>query len=517
MGTYKTEDRMQKYNGKYEFVALLTFLTAAVLLLSNGFMAKLGADDAATTDVYESIEPIGEVLATIQKEYVRDADMNVLVEGALRGMMRSLDEHSSFISASDLEQMREDTKGEFEGIGISIRPDEMGRIMVVAPMAGSPAAKAGMLPYDIILAIDDIPTDGMTTTDAADKIRGQRGTTVKLTVLRRQEDETKEPEIIDLEVKRDKVPLLSIEEAGLLEGGIGFVRVKDFKETTANDLRNKLQEFLDQGMKGFILDLRWNPGGLLNSSVEVSELFLPRETLVTYTQGRERPDGRPNRENMRYKTQARPVLPEGFPIIILVNRHTASSSEIVTGALQFHQRAIIVGEKTFGKGSVQTIIPLNRPENTALRLTTALYYTPAEVTIDHQGILPDVEVTMDQEHLVKLVRQMNRSFELDPMSNGLLNHGTVSGYVPPANAPAPAEGEEPVETVEDLQLVRAVEILREDPVWDNLLKKYHRDVRETQITAQAAAADAASADAGGAAGNEAAEEQPQADPANPGS
>lgn len=482
---------MQKYNGKYEFVALLTFLTAAVLLLSNGFMGKLGADDAAT-DVYEKIEPIGEVLATIQKEYVRDAELDVLVEGALRGMMRSLDDHSSFISAQDLGQMREDTKGEFEGIGISIRPDEMGRIMVVAPMMGSPAAKAGMQPYDVILAIDDIPTDGMTTSDAADRIRGQRGTSVKLTVLRPAEDETKEPEILDLEVKRDKVPLLSLEESGMLDGGIGYVRVKDFKETTANDLRNKLQEFLDQGMTGFVLDLRWNPGGLLNASVEVSELFLPRDTLVTYTQGRARPDGRPNRENMRYKTQAKPVLPDGFPVIILVNRHTASSSEIVTGALQFHERAIILGEKTFGKGSVQTIIPLNRPENTALRLTTALYYTPAEVTIDQQGILPDVEVEMDQEHLVKLVRQMNRSFELAPMSNGLLNHGTISGYVAP-EAKRPTSDEEPMETVEDLQLVRAVEILREEGVWDTKLKKYHRAVQETQMTAQKAADAAAAA------------------------
>ncbi len=488
---------MQKYNGKYEFVALLTFLTAAVLLLSNGFMGRLGADEAAP-DVYEKIEPIGEVLATIQKEYVRDADMNALVEGALRGMMRSLDDHSSFISAQDLEQMREDTKGEFEGIGISIRNDEAGRVMVMAPMMGSPAATAGIQPFDIILAIDDIPADGMTTSDAADRIRGQRGTTVKLTILRPSEDEGRDGEIIDVEVKRDKVPLLSVEEAGMLEGGIGYVRVKDFKETTATDVGNKMKEFLDQGMKGFILDLRWNPGGLLNSAVEVSELFLPRDTLVTYTQGRERPDGRPNRENMRYKTQARSVLPDGFPVVVLVNRHSASSSEIVTGALQFHQRALVVGEKTFGKGSVQTIIPLNRPENTALRLTTALYYTPAELTIDHQGILPDVEVTMEQEHLVKLVRQMNRSFELDPMNNGMLNHGLISGYKEPENAvrrpDAPAE-ETPAELVEDLQLKRAVELLKEEPVWENLIKKYHRDVHETQMTAQAAEAKAHEAEA----------------------
>jgi carboxyl-terminal processing protease len=446
---------MQKYNGKYEFIALLSFLTAAVLLLSNGFMARIGAEDQQA-DVYEKIEPIGEVLATIQKEYVRDADLDKLVEGALRGMMRSLDEHSSYISVEDLETMREDTKGEFEGIGISIRQDEAGRIEVMAPMMGSPASQAGIQPYDIIVSIDDTPTDGMTTSDAAERIRGQRGTTVKLKIFRPNPDPEKDGELVDVVVKRDKVPLLSVEEAGILEGGIGYVRLKDFKETSANDLKKKIQEFVDQGMKSFVLDLRWNPGGLLNAAVEVSELFLPRDSLVTYTQGRPRPDGRPNRENMRYKTEARPVLPEGMPMVILVNKHTASSAEIVTGALQFHERAIIVGEKTFGKGSVQTIIPLNRPENTALRLTTALYYTPAELTIDHQGILPDIEVTMDQEHLVKLVRQMNYSFELDPMNNGLLNHGTVSGYHEPEKPVRTRKGvEKPAEVVEDLQLQKA--------------------------------------------------------------
>jgi carboxyl-terminal processing protease len=509
---------MQKQKSKFEFAALLTFLTAAALLLSNGFVARLSADEE-NVDVYRKIEPIGGVLATIQREYVRDAEIDVLVEGALRGMMRSLDQHSSFISRNDLEQMREDTRGEFEGIGVSIRLDEAGRVMVVAPISGSPAAKAGLLPFDLIMAIDDIPTDGMTTADAADKIRGQRGTSVKLSILRLAVEEDEEAEVLDIEVKRDRVPLQSIGEAGLIDGNIGYIRVKDFKETTARDMREKINGFLEQGMQGLILDLRWNPGGLLNSSVEVCELFLDKGVLVTYTEGRPRPDGTPNRDDMRYKTQRAATLPAELPVIVLVNNQTASSSEIVTGALQFYKRAIIVGEKTFGKGSVQTIIPLERPESTALRLTTALYYTPAEVTIDHEGIKPDVEVTMDQAHLIKLVRQMDRSFEANPMGDGILDHGTVSGYKLPEGAKLPElkEGEEAPEAVEDLQLKRAVEILREDTVWENLLNKYHKAISETQVAFSEPPAEG-TAEAG-AAGSDAAaapEESTEAAPAEGG-
>ncbi|MBI1318263.1 MAG: PDZ domain-containing protein [Candidatus Hydrogenedens sp.] len=503
---------MQKQKSKFEFAALLTFLTAAALLLSNGFVSRISADDD-NVDVYRKIEPIGGVLATIQREYVRDADIDVLVEGALRGMMRSLDAHSSYISASDLEQMREDTRGEFEGIGVSIRLDEDGRVMVVAPISGSPAAEAGLLPFDLIMAIDDIPTDGMTTADAADKIRGQRGTTVKLSILRMPVDEKSDPEVIDIEVKRDRVPLVSIGESGLIDGKIGYIRVKDFKETTARDMRDKINGFLDNGMQSLIIDLRWNPGGLLNSSVEVCELFFDKGTLVTYTEGRKRPDGSPNRDDMRYKTQRSAVVPKDMPVVILVNNQTASSSEIVTGAMQFYQRALVVGEKTFGKGSVQTIIPLERPENTALRLTTALYYTPAEVTIDHEGIKPDVESTMDQAHLIKLVRQMDRSFEADPMGEGILDHGTISGYKLPEGALAPElkEGEEAPEHVEDLQLKRAVELLREDSVWENLIKKYHKSVKETQVAHVDKPADAAAE--GSAAGDDAAAPAVEAPPA----
>lgn len=460
---------MEKRSHKFEFFSLAVFLIGLVLIVSNGFAGRI---QAATNgpDVYQEIAPIGDVLAIIQDEYVRDADLKKSVEGALMGIMSSLDRHSSFITAEDLKAMQEDTKGEFEGIGVSIKLGDKDEIMVFTPITGSPAQQAGLRPFDIIIKIDDVSTEGMGLSDAADKIRGPRGTQVKLTVARKVEGKP-EPEILEFSVKRDKVPLESVKEARLLDGGIGYARVSDFKDTTATDLRARLEEFLGKGMKGFILDLRWNPGGLLSASKEVCQLFLPKGSLVVYTKGRTRADGAANQDDMKLYTERDPVLPQGFPIVILVNDQTASSSEIVTGAMQFYQHALILGEKTFGKGSVQTIIPLPKPENTALRLTTALYYTPADVTIDHQGILPDIALDMTLEQEKALAEQMYKSYEADPSKINEQNHGAVTGA-------AQAEG-----LAEDLQLAKAVEVLKEDAVWENLLKKYHKDVHETQVAA----------------------------------
>jgi carboxyl-terminal processing protease len=473
-----------KPNTRFEFAALLTFIVVLVMLFSNGFVNRIYAQ-SEQQDVYQSIQPIGDVLATILEEYVREPDLDKVVEGALIGMMSGLnDDHSSFISAEYLQQMQEDTRGEFEGIGVSIRQNEDGFIEIVTPILGSPAAESGLLPFDLIVKIDDQPAVGMTTEDAAKLIRGQRGTTVQLSIVRPDDDpQMKEP--FEVTVKRDKVPLQSIEEAGLLDGNIGYIRIGDFKEKTARDVREKLDEWQQEGLQGLVLDLRWNPGGLLTSSKQVSELFLPKGSLVTYTQGKKGPNGRANSEDMRLVTERRPAIPLNLPMIILVNGQTASSSEIVTGALQYHQRAIVLGEKTFGKGSVQTIIPLTRPQNTALRLTTALYYTPADVTIDKQGILPDVDVAMDKEMVQKLGRQMSRSFEKDPMHIEVLDHGAITGFSEEESQTTDDEGNV-VAQVQDVQLQRAVEILREDTVWDNLLMKYHRDVKETQMTASAA-------------------------------
>ena len=259
------------------------------------------------------------------------------------------------------------------------------------------------------------------------------------------------------------------------------------------------------------MDLRWNPGGLLTASQEVSSVFLPRNSLVTYTKGRESSSGRANRDDLRLKTESRPAVPQDFPVIILVNGDTASSSEIVTGALQFYKRALIVGEKTFGKGSVQTIEVLPPDRKRALRLTTALYYTPADVTINHQGILPDVEVEMSREEEELLRNQFYVSYKDDPSkAKHDHNHGSVTGddVVEVPEEPTEEElaligqvtevfsedaGEWLAEyrkqyaatqrTIEDIQLQRAVEVLTEGLPWERLIAKYHRAISETQVAA----------------------------------
>ena len=346
---------MQNRNAKYEFVALLIFLVSMTLLLTNGFMGRIDAREN-NVDVYQQIAPMGEVLNLIMEDYVREADLEQVVNGALMGMMSSLDRNSSFISKDDLQKMREETQGEFEGIGVSIKLDDNDNIMVFQPIHNSPAEEAGILPFDLIIKIGDVSTEGMSLNDAANLIRGPKGTSVDLTLLRQQDGA--EPREVEVSVKRANVPLESIKEARLLEGGVGYVRIGDFKDTTARDLKERLKEFLEQDMRAFVLDLRWNPGGLLTASQQVCELFLPKGALVTYTRGRVREDGKANGEDMELYTERRPVLPEGMPMIVLVNDQTASSSEIVTGALQYYKRALVLGEKTFGKGSVQTIIPV---------------------------------------------------------------------------------------------------------------------------------------------------------------
>lgn len=466
---------MLKRNSKREFFVVLGFFLVVVMALSNGFVMRIYAQEQRV-EIYREIEPIGEVIDIVLREYVRDVDMQEIVEGALGGMMGSLDKNSAFVSAEELEMLREETKGEFEGIGVSIKQDEDGKIMVFMPILGSPAAGAGIKPYDIIVAIDGKSTEGMNTSDAADLIRGRRGSYVTLTLLREPAPDAPEgtkSEPFDVKVQRARIPLDSIKESQMLKNDVGYIRISSFSDTTAKDLDKYLNELKPQNMKALILDLRWNAGGLLSASKEVCELFLPPESLVTYTKGRPREDGSPSKDDMRLFTGREPALPAGLPVVILANAETASAAEIVTGALQYYQRAIVVGEKTFGKGSVQTIIPLPRPPNSGLRLTTALYYTPADVTIDHQGILPDVEVEMDRDQELELAKQMYASFERNIENQYRQNHGSMTpGY------------EVTEETVEDLPLARAIELLAETSTWDELIKKYHRDVHETQVASE---------------------------------
>ncbi len=457
-------------NVRSQFIGLLCFMLFLGLLLTNGLVNRIFAQQT-DVDVFTQIEPIGNVLDEILKNYVYEPDLSTVVEGGLKGMMNALDEHSSFIPPNIYKELTDETQGEFDGIGVTIQLDENGNIMIFQPLEGSPAAKAGIHANDRIIRIDGVSTKGMGLAEAAQLIKGPRGTVVKLTVLRPATEEQEENEILEIDIKRGKIPLESVVEARVLDGGIGYLRISDFKRTTKEEVRRFLKEMGDEGMKSLVLDLRWNPGGLLDASVDMCSLFLESNTLVTFTKERDLETGE-LKEDTKFYTRGAPVEPMSFPLVILVNQFTASSSEIVTGALQYHRRAIIVGDRTFGKGSVQTIIPLRRPAGSALRLTTALYYTPAEVTIHKQGIVPDVEVEMTESHQRRLLEQMRQSFIDDPSKRRSgQNHGSVTG------------NEVTEDTVEDVQLLRAVEILREDPVFENLLTKYHRDTKETQVAA----------------------------------
>jgi len=478
---------MRKRSTKAEFTALLVFLIGAVLVLTNGFSGRIFAQDEPQ-EVFEQIEPIGDVIAEVLRNYVREPDLDKAVEGALIGIMNSLDRNSSYIPAQGFQDLQEDTQGEFDGIGVHIMWDkETSNVVISYPVPDGPASKAGIRSGDYIVAIEgvtlpeilaDAANENVALQEVSSRIKGPRGTRVGLTVSRAIAD-TEEREDIEFTVERGKIPVQSILESRLLDGGIGYVRVSDFKKNTSEEIRKEIEKLSSAGMRSMILDLRWNPGGLLNASREVCELFLPKNSLVVSTRGREiSPGSGKYTEKMELHTEKHPVIPETMPLLLLVNGGSASSSEIVTGALQFYQRAIVVGEKTFGKGSVQTIIPLTRPEGAALRLTTALYYTPANVTIDSTGIKPDVEVEMTIDDQRKLFVQLFESGQQDPSKRNQQEHGRSTGNT--------AEG-----LVQDVVLDKALEILNEDAVWSDLIRKHHRDVRETQVAAIEGAAPSA--------------------------
>ncbi|MDZ4857728.1 MAG: S41 family peptidase [Candidatus Hydrogenedentes bacterium] len=455
-------------NVRSQFIGLFIFLAALTLLLTNGFWAHIHAEQEK--DLFRQIEPLGGVLAEIMKHYVESPDVDKVVEGGINGMMNSLDDHSSYVPPRFYQELKEDTEGRFDGIGIQIKLNDDKNIVVFTPIPGSPAAKSGILPGDIIVEIDGKSTKEMNIDAAKDHIRGEGGTVVTLRVFRPGKAEGEEGKFLDIGVTRGQVQTPSLMESRVLKDGVGYVRVSDFKQTTARDLAEKIKELEPLGMQSLILDLRWNPGGLLSASEEVASLFLKKNMLVTYTRGRPNADGTVQ-EDITLYTDREPVLPQNFPIVLLVNEMTASSSEIVTGALQYHKRALIIGAKTFGKGSVQTIIPLPSPRNSALRLTTAYYYTPAEVTINKHGILPDIDAPFPQEKWEDLLKQMMGSWESDATKMDQQNHGSVTG-----DAVTDL-------TVEDVQLQRAVEILSEDQAWEGILAKYHKDTKITQVAA----------------------------------
>jgi carboxyl-terminal processing protease len=371
------KNRLAAFRWRLPVIALFLF----VFLFTFGQKTN-----AASNKDYESLRIFTDVVGIIQENYTDDTELNELVYSAVRGMLKDLDPHSSFLDPEDYKEMQIDTKGSFGGVGIEIGIRD-GILMVVSPIEDTPAYKAGLKAKDFIVKIEDKPTKGMSLGDAVKLIRGKRGTPVKLWIMR---EGFKKPK--DFDVVRDIIKIKSVKYKDLGDG-FGYVRITQFQEKTTVDLEKALVALGSRTgkMKGLVLDLRNNPGGLLPQAVSVSNKFLGGGVIVS-TKGRLRG------QSMEFGADRFGTHPY-YPMVVLVNEGSASASEIVAGALQDHHRAVILGVNTFGKGSVQTIIPLS--DGSAVRITTSKYYTPSGKSIQAKGIEPDIIVGNSDNHYLK--------------------------------------------------------------------------------------------------------------------
>ena len=368
----------------------VTIVLAVNLLL--GARVYLNSAQAAEKDsAYPSLELFSYVMERVRKDYVDGQKLTYqeLVYAALKGMLNTLDPHSEFMEPEKYKELQNDTQGAFGGLGIVIAMKD-NFITVVSPMEDSPGSKAGIMSGDRILKIEGKSTERMSLADAVKNLRGDPGTDVKITVFRPSSSQMKDYKLTRAIINVDMVKDINgKKEFPLGDNKIGYIRLVQFGEKTSGDLEAALKKLKSQGMQALVLDLRWNPGGLLEQAVDVCEKFLPRGVLVVSTEGRN------PAQNSERKAMGRGDELNDMPMVVLVNLGSASASEIVAGCLQDRKRAIVLGEKTFGKGSVQSILPLS--DGSALRLTTAKYYTPSHKVIHEEGITPDIIVPMSEE------------------------------------------------------------------------------------------------------------------------
>ena len=366
---------------------LVTILLLSTFLLNDNNFALADNDE---NNVYKQLNMFGEVYERVRREYVEEVTDKELIESAIQGMLQSLDPHSSFMNEESFEDMQVQTKGEFGGLGIEVSMED-GYVKVVSPIDDTPAYRAGIQAGDFIIEINGESVYGMSLGDAVDKMRGKINTEIIIKISRG------DIEPFDVKIIRDKIKIQSVKARR--EGNAAYLRITSFNEKTEAGLlkhMGKLKEEIGKNITGVILDLRNNPGGLLDQAIKVSDAFLHRGEIVSTR-------GRIKRGQQRFSATKGDIA-EGLPMVILINSGSASASEIVAGALQDHKRAIIMGVKSFGKGSVQTIIPVQR--NSAMRLTTARYYTPSGNSIQATGIIPDIEVK--QAKVEELEQFLNR-------------------------------------------------------------------------------------------------------------
>jgi len=357
---------------------------ALTLLISQPRMVFMGAAaKAAVADTYRQLNLFGDVFERVRSDYVERPDDSKLVESAINGMLQGLDPHSSYMDPKSFKDMQIQTRGEFGGLGIEVTMED-GLVKVVAPIDETPAAKAGVMAGDIITHLDDEPVQGLTLNQAVEKMRGPVNTKIRLKIMRKGQDKPTEITIV-----RDIIRVRSV-RSRVESDDVAYIRLTQFNEQTTEGLKKAITDMTAQigndKLKGYVLDLRNNPGGLLDQAISVSDAFLEKGEIVSTR-------GRNAEETQRFNARAGD-LTKGKPVIVLINGGSASASEIVAGALQDHKRATVLGTRSFGKGSVQTIIPLGSG-NGALRLTTARYFTPSGTSIQAKGIKPDVEVLQD--------------------------------------------------------------------------------------------------------------------------
>jgi carboxyl-terminal processing protease len=420
---------------------LLTGLIVGVLAsIAHGVCAERAAAQQATLPV-EELRTFSDVFGRIKNDYVESVDDKTLIENAIRGMLTGLDPHSSYLDAEQFKELQVGTTGQFGGLGIEVGMED-GFVKVIAPIDDTPAQRAGIKAGDLVIRLNDTPVKGMTLNDAVKIMRGKPGTKIELTIVREGLDKP-----LQIKITRDIIKVKSVKNRTLAPG-YGYLRISQFQSKTADNMLQAIAGLKKENggkLKGLILDLRNNPGGVLNGAVAVSDAFLT-SGLIVYT------EGRIEDSSLRFNATPDDVL-NGAPMVVLVNQGSASASEIVAGALQDHKRAIIMGEQTFGKGSVQTILPLSG--GTALKLTTARYYTPSGRSIQAEGIKPDIELQPLQ------VAEVEKGIE--PLKEADLSRHLQNGNGGHHANPEKKEGDE-ADTAklihDDYQLYEALNLLK---------------------------------------------------------
>jgi carboxyl-terminal processing protease len=441
----------KKVRSQQFFIVLVAVLLVAVI---TGISIATKVLATQFDETYKKLKIFDEVLYLIQTNYVEEVDVEEIIYGGIHGMLKTLDPHSSFMPPDVYQEMQVETRGNFGGLGIqiAIRDDQL---TVIAPIDDTPAFRAGIEAGDKIIKIDGTPTKDMLITEAVKLLRGPKGTQVTITIMR---ESFEKPQ--DFTITRDIIELKSVAYKMLLDN-IGYIRLSQFQEDSADEMEDALNELENQGMEAMIFDLRSNPGGLLNAAVEVADKFLEKEKLIVYTEGRKK------NQDMRFFAHDDFTHPN-YPMAVLVNHGSASASEIVAGALQAHSRAIVIGTQTYGKASVQSVIPLS--DNSGLRLTTALYYTPDGRSIHEKGIAPDIVVALDAPSRVSEERpQETLEEETAPQNENLSEEEqNLDEENDEENNDETSETENEIAQMikQDSQLQRAIDVLKGILIFD---------------------------------------------------